>query len=159
MKFQALFFLYFNLKFKIFLFFFVVSSSLWYLDAVDGFWADGFPGFVWIHEMSILDLVFDGHVLVKRELAGKRDVDDDPRRPHVQGPVEPFLTEDVRVQDLGSEVGRSSDYWLPEGFLPDNSRVSEITQFDLATMSQQIFRKENEDGGKEREREERQRRY
>ena len=68
------------------------------------------PVFVWIHEMSILDLVFDGHVLVERELAGQRDVDDDPGRPHVQGPVEPFLPKDVGVEDLGSEVGRSSDY-------------------------------------------------
>ena len=96
--------------------------------------------------MSIFYLVFDGHVLVERELAGKRDVDDDPGRPHVQGPVEAFLAEDVRVEDLGSEVGRSSDYWLSEGFLSDDSRVSEITQFDLTTMSQQFFRNESKDG-------------
>ena len=62
-----------------------------YLDAVDAFATDRLPRVVGVHEVSILDLVFDGHVLVEGELAGKRYVDDHTHGPHVQGSVESLL--------------------------------------------------------------------
>ena len=102
-----------------------------YLDAVDGFRADGLPRVVRIHEVSIFDLVLDSHVLVERELAGERHVDDHPGRPHVQRTVEPLLAEDVRVENLRGQVGRSSDDRFPERLFSDDPRVTEIAEFDL----------------------------
>ena len=57
-----------------------------YLDKVNGHVGDGVPRLGRVHELGVLDLVLDVHVLVERELAREAHVHDDPRRPHVQGP-------------------------------------------------------------------------
>ena len=79
-----------------------------------------------IHEGGVLDLFVDILVLIERECSRERDVDDDPRAPHVQGPVVALVT-----QHLGGKVGRATNYRLPEGFLANYSRESEVTQLNL----------------------------
>ena len=79
-----------------------------------------------IHEGGVLDLFVDILVLIERECSRERDVDDDPRAPHVQGPVVALVT-----QHLGGKVGRGPNYRLPEGILPNYSRESEVAQLNL----------------------------
>ena len=102
-----------------------------YLDAVNGLVAYVFPGLWWIHELSVLDLVFNVHVFVERKLPAQRHIDDDPSGPHVKGPVEPFLLQQPRVQDFRGQVRWSANDRFPEGLFPNNPRVSKVTQLNL----------------------------
>ena len=55
-------------------------------DELYGLGADLLPGIGRVHEGGVLDLLVDVLILVEWEGAGERDVNDDTRAPHVQGP-------------------------------------------------------------------------
>ncbi len=101
------------------------------LDAVNGLLGDVRPRPGRVHELRVLDLVLDVHILVERELAGQGDVDDDAQGPHVQGPVEALLLEDVRVEHLGRQVGGRAHDALAERLLADDARVAKVAQLHL----------------------------
>ena len=84
------------------------------------------PGVGRVHEGGVLYLFVDVLVLVEGEGPGEGDVDDDPRAPHVEGPVVSLVTE-----HLGSKVGRSAHYGLSEPLFSNYSRESKVTQFNL----------------------------
>ena len=79
-----------------------------------------------IHEGGVLYLFVDILVLIERECSRERDVDDDPRAPHVEGPVVALVPE-----HLGSKVGWGPNYRLSEPLFSNYSRESEVTQFYL----------------------------
>ena len=119
--------------------FFLQLPLCLYLDAVNGHLANACPRLGRVHELSVLDLVLDVNILVERELARQRHVDDHAQGPHVQGPVEALLLQYVGVEDLGREVGGRSHDRLAKGLLADDSRVAEIAQFDLNTPNKLRF--------------------
>ena len=89
-----------------------------------------------IHEGGVLDLFVDILVLIERECSRERDVDDDPRAPHVQGPVVALVTE-----HLGCQVGWGANYRLSEPLFSNYSRESEVTQFYLEDGFDNLERK------------------
>ena len=91
-----------------------------------------------IHEGGVLDLFVDILVLIERECSRERDVDDDPRAPHVQGPVVALVTE-----HLGCQVGWGTNYRLSEPLFSNYSRESEVTQFNLKIyfVFNQVYRR------------------
>ena len=84
------------------------------------------PGVGRVHEGGVLYLFVDVLVLVEGEGPGEGDVDDDPRAPHVEGPVVSLIAEDLR-----SKVGWGTHYRLPEPLFSNYPRESEVTQFNL----------------------------
>ena len=56
----------------------------------------------------------------------KSYIDDDTSAPHVQAAIVALVPE-----NLWSEIGRGSHHALPEAFLTNDARKSEITQFHL----------------------------
>ena len=84
------------------------------------------PGVRRIHEGGVLYLFIDVFIFVEGKSPGERDVDDDPRAPHVEGPVVSLVTE-----HLGSKVGWGPNYRLSEPLFSNYSRESEVTQFYL----------------------------
>lgn len=106
-----------------------------------------------VHEGSVLDLIIDIFIFVKRECPAEAaaktkqtrlrlkevtpqtfhgvhlllpDVDDDTHRPHVQRAVVSFVPE-----DLWSKIGWRTDHRAAERLLTNNSSESEVAQLHL----------------------------
>ena len=110
-----------------------MKFCLLYLDAIDRLLTNSLPWFGWVHELGILDLVLNVDIFVEGELTREGDIDDDPRRPHVQGSVEPFLLQPLRVEDLRGQIGRGAHDRLTERLLPDDTGIPKVAKLHLCS--------------------------
>ena len=96
------------------------------IDKINGLGGDLLPRVRRIHEGGVLYLFVDVLVLVEGEGPGEGDVDDDPRAPHVEGPVVSLIAKDLR-----SKVGWGTHYRLPESLLSDYPSEAKVAELNL----------------------------
>lgn len=89
-------------------------------------WGHCFPGVGWVHESSILDLIMNVFILIKRERSTETDIDDHTHGPHVQRAVVALVPKHLR-----GEVRRGSYHRTPKRLLTNNTCKTEITQLHL----------------------------
>ena len=107
------------------------------IDKINGLGGDLLPGVGRVHEGGVLYLFVDVLVLVEGEGPGEGDVDDDPRAPHVEGPVVSLIAKDLR-----SKVGWGTHYRLPECLLSDYPSEAKVAELNLEKQEVRSWRSE-----------------
>lgn len=84
------------------------------------------PWHWWVHKGSVLDLVINVLILVKRECAAETDINNHSYWPHVQGAVISFTAQHFRGQVCWRPNHRAT-----KRFLTNNTSKTKVTQFYL----------------------------
>lgn len=99
---------------------------------------DLFPGVGRVHEGSIVDLVIDVFVLIKRKCPAQADVHDDADRPHVQWAVVALVEQNFRCQVSGGPNHRAT-----ERLFADDTGKSKVTKLHLEKIEGRVWTYKN----------------